>query len=64
MQEVENVDKQGIKATRKGKNAPAELQDIAVKLAALAQQIKSIAAAPLGEAVAEHAEVPPTVALE
>ncbi|OMQ39879.1 hypothetical protein BKP54_30730 [Ensifer sp. 1H6] len=37
--------------TREGAASPIELQYLAKKLAALARQIKTIAATPLGEAV-------------
>ena len=47
----DNVDKHGVKGTRAGSNSPSELQDIASKLSALAQQIKTIAAVPLSDAV-------------
>ncbi|MEI2302442.1 hypothetical protein [Ensifer sp. MJa1] len=45
------MDNLAAKQPRQGANSPSELQDIAQKLSALAQHIKSIAAAPLGEPV-------------
>ena len=47
----DNVDKHGVKGTRAGSSSPSELQDIASKLSALAQQIKTIAAVPLSDDV-------------
>ena len=44
----ENVNRHGVKGARA---APSELQDIASKLSALAQQIKAIAATPLTDTV-------------
>jgi hypothetical protein len=60
------VDKHGVKGTRAGTNSPSELQDIAQKLSALAQQIKAIAAAPLSNAVDldESGEATQRVAIE
>lgn len=40
-----------VEDTPGGTNSPAELQHLAQKLAALAQQIKTIAATPIGEPV-------------
>jgi hypothetical protein len=48
---VENVDKRGVNGIRPGSNSASELQDIASKFSALAQQINSIAATPLGDAI-------------
>lgn len=51
MGEEDTVHGPSVKDTREGAASPIELQDLAKKLAALARQIKTIAATPLGEAV-------------
>ncbi|HEV7318473.1 MAG TPA: hypothetical protein VGO04_07680 [Ensifer sp.] len=60
------MDERSVEDTCDGTNALADLQDIAGKLADLAQQIKAITATPLGEAIAhdDGGEVPPPATVE
>ncbi len=58
------MEKHGVNGTRSSAKSSSELQDIAKKLSALAQQIKIIAAAPLENTayLDESAEAPRSAA--
>ena len=49
--EEEHMDERSVEETCEATGSTAELQEIARKLASLAQEIRSIAATPLGETV-------------